>query len=50
VLAIAGASDKVVPLLRKAGYDVTYRRFRGGHEVSPATSAAAVRWFLAGLS
>jgi predicted esterase len=49
VLAIARASDKVVPQLRKAGYDVTYRRFRGGHEVSAATSSAAVRWYLAGL-
>ena len=49
VLPIAGASDRIVPKLREAGYDVTYRRFRGGHEVSPATSAAAARWFLAGL-
>jgi predicted esterase len=49
VLPIAGASDRIVPALRQAGYDVTYRRFRGGHEVSPATSAAAARWFLAGL-
>lgn len=49
VLPIAGASDRIVPALRRAGYDVTYRRFRGGHEVSPATSAAAARWFLAGL-
>lgn len=49
VLPIAGASDRIVPKLREAGYDVTYRRFRGGHEVSPETSAAAVRWFLDGL-
>jgi predicted esterase len=49
VLRIARASDTIVPTLRAAGYDVTYRRFRGGHEVAPATSAAAVRWFLAGL-
>ena len=49
VLPIAGASDTIVPQLRSVGFDVTYRRFRGGHEVAPATSAAAVRWFLAGL-
>ena len=49
VLPIAGASDTIVPKLRAAKYDVTYRRFRGGHEASTATSAAAVRWFLAGL-
>ena len=49
VLPIAGASDTIVPQLRAVGYDVTYRRFRGGHLVAPATSTAAVRWFLAGL-
>jgi phospholipase/carboxylesterase len=48
VLPIARAGDAVVKKLRNAGYDVTYRRFRGDHEVSAATSKAAVRWFLAG--
>ena len=48
VLPIAGAGDAVVRKLREAGYPVTYRRFRGDHEVAPATSAAALRWFLAG--
>ena len=48
VLPIAKAGDVVVRNLRTAGYPVTYRRFRGGHEASTATSAAAVRWFLAG--
>ena len=48
ILPIGGAGDAVVRKLRQAGYPVTYRRFRGGHEASPATSAAAVRWFLAG--
>ncbi len=48
VLPIGRAGDAVVRKLRKAGYRVTYRRFRGGHEVSPAISAAAVRWFLSG--
>ena len=48
VLPIARAGDAVVKKLRDAGYSVTYRRFRGGHEASPATSAAAVRWFLEG--
>ena len=49
VLPIAGASDRIVPKLRQAGYDVTYRRFRGGHVVAPETSAAAAQWFLDGL-
>ena len=48
ILPIAEAGDAVVRQLRNAGYPVTYRRFRGGHEASTATSAAAVRWFLAG--
>jgi phospholipase/carboxylesterase len=48
VLPIAQAGDAVVRKLRAAGYPVTYRRFRGGHEASTATSAAAVRWFLTG--
>jgi predicted esterase len=49
VLPIARAGDAVVRKLREAGYRVTYRRFRGGHEASRATSAAAIRWFLAGV-
>jgi phospholipase/carboxylesterase len=48
VLPIERAGDAVVAKLRAAGYAVTYRRFRGGHEASLATSSAAVRWFLAG--
>jgi predicted esterase len=46
VLPIATAGDAVVRKLREAGYPVTYRRFRGDHEVPPAMSRAAVRWFL----
>jgi phospholipase/carboxylesterase len=48
VLPIAKAGDAVVRKLRQAGYPVTYRRFRGDHEVPTAVSAAAVRWFLEG--
>ena len=43
-----GAGDSVVKQLRAAGYPVEYRRFRGGHEASDATSNAAIQWFLAG--
>ena len=48
VLPVGRAGDAVVKQLRDAGYRVTYRRFRGGHDASPETSAAAVRWFLHG--
>lgn len=50
-----GASDTVIPIsrsrgivrtLRAAKYPVTYRTFRGGHEVPDAVSMAAARWFL----
>ena len=47
VLPIGRAGDAVVKKLRNAGYDVTYRRFRGDHEVPAAVSKTAVRWFLA---
>ena len=47
VLPIARAGDAVVKKLRSAGYPVTYRRFRGDHEVPQGVSKAAVRWFLA---
>jgi phospholipase/carboxylesterase len=43
VLPIERASDAIVRDLRSRGYDVTYRRFRGGHEARPAMSRAAVR-------
>lgn len=48
VLPIGRAGDAVVKKLRDAGYPVTYRRFDGDHEVPPAVSRAAVRWFLDG--
>ena len=34
--------DAVVRDLRDTGYDVTYRRFRGGHRVLPPIARAAV--------
>ena len=33
VLPITRTSRRIVPELRSAGYDVTYREFPGGHEV-----------------
>jgi len=39
VLPIAACSRRLVPVLRRAGYDVIYREFAGGHDV-PADMAA----------
>jgi phospholipase/carboxylesterase len=45
VLPMSQTSDGIVRELRASGYRVTYRKFRGGHEVRPAISREAVRWF-----
>jgi phospholipase/carboxylesterase len=39
--------DGIVPTLRRAGYDVTYREFEGYHEVPSEISETALDWFLA---
>jgi phospholipase/carboxylesterase len=45
VLPMSQTSDAIVRELRSSGYRVTYRKFRGGHEVLPEISSEAVRWF-----
>jgi phospholipase/carboxylesterase len=47
VLPVEG-SDGIVRSLRNDGYQVTYRRFSGVHEVRPEIARASVRWFLDG--
>lgn len=47
VLPIA-LSDAIVRSLRNDGYQVTYRRFSGVHEVRPEIARGSVRWFLDG--
>ncbi len=47
VLPIDPCSRRLVPALRKAGYDVDYREFDGGHTVPPEMVTAAVARFLA---
>jgi phospholipase/carboxylesterase len=46
VLPIDSCSRRLVPRLRKAGYDVDYREFPGGHIVPPEMVEAAVARFL----
>ena len=47
VLPIDVCSRRIVPLLRRAGYDVTYCEFDGGHTVPPDIAQEAVEWLLA---
>ena len=46
VLPIDQTSRRIVPQLRRAGYDVTYVEFEGVHHVEPENQERAVRWFL----
>jgi phospholipase/carboxylesterase len=45
VLPIDSCSRVLVPELRSAGYDVTYREFDGPHTVPDEIKSAAVQWF-----
>ncbi|MDQ0864971.1 alpha/beta hydrolase [Arthrobacter globiformis] len=44
VLRIDRTSRRLVPLLKRQGYNVTYREFAGGHTVSPAIREEAIEW------
>jgi phospholipase/carboxylesterase len=44
ILPIDNASRRIVPQLRRAGYDVDYREFRGGHRTPPEIADAGMRW------
>jgi predicted esterase len=48
VLPIDRCSRKIVPQLRRAGYDIRYREFEGGHAIPPDVASEAVGWFVAG--
>jgi phospholipase/carboxylesterase len=48
VLPFSTSRDQLVPALRNAGYDVTFRPFAGEHKAREPESRAAVRWFLRG--
>jgi phospholipase/carboxylesterase len=45
VLPIEYCSRRLVPPLRRAGYEVRYREFDGPHTVPPAIAREAVAWF-----
>ena len=46
VLPIASTSRRLVPALKRTGYEVSYHEFDGGHVVPGDLAAAALVWFL----
>ncbi|HEX2296787.1 MAG TPA: phospholipase [Actinomycetota bacterium] len=46
ILPIGSTSRKYVPRLERAGYDVTYTEFEGGHRTPRYVATEAVEWFL----
>jgi phospholipase/carboxylesterase len=48
VLPINRCSRKIVLQLRRAGYDVRYREFEGGHAIPPDVAGEVVGWFVVG--
>jgi phospholipase/carboxylesterase len=46
VLPIDVCSRRIVPMLKQAGYDVTYHEFDGPHTVPPEIAHEALDWFL----
>ncbi len=48
VLPIDRCSRRIVPSLRRAGYEIDYREFEGGHTVPTGIARAAVRWLRGG--
>ena len=45
VLPIDRCSRKLVPQLKRAGYDVLYREFDGPHTIPPEIASNALTWF-----
>jgi phospholipase/carboxylesterase len=46
-LPIDRCSRVIIPQLERAGYEVRYREFEGGHVVPPEIAREAVGWFVA---
>jgi predicted esterase len=44
-LPIERCSRRIVPRLRRAGYDVRYREFEGGHVEPSEIGREAAEWF-----
>jgi phospholipase/carboxylesterase len=48
ILPIDACSRTLVPHLRQAGYDVTFREFDGGHTVPPPIADEGLSWWING--
>jgi predicted esterase len=46
VLPIERCSRRLVPQLKRAGYEVIYREFEGPHTIPPDITREAVQWFI----
>lgn len=46
ILPFENTSGEMVPLLKQAGYSVTFREFDGPHTVPPEVARGAMEWFL----
>jgi predicted esterase len=46
ILPFENTSGQMLPLLKRAGYDVTFREFDGPHTVPPEIARGAMEWFL----
>lgn len=49
VLPIERCSRKLIPQLKRAGYDVLYREFNGAHTIPSDIAQESVRWFTGDL-
>jgi phospholipase/carboxylesterase len=47
ILPIDQCSRRIVPELKRAGYQVTFREFEGKHTLPPEVASEAMRWLLA---
>lgn len=46
ILPIDECSRRIVPALKRSGYQVTYREFEGKHTLPPEIASEAMRWFM----
>jgi len=46
VYSVSGSRMRLLPQLRRAGYDVTYYEFDGPHFITPLAARAALKWLV----